>query len=235
MAGVFPEGGVNKAAAINALQSPDTVSGCPPLWHGQACRPIFDPASANAVISEIVKAVNDAGLDYDCEVLDNLSRAIQNHSIQYTKSVPLPQEPYLPANGPHDIVKGSFTVPNSSPRTIRCFATAILFARPVRLAPTERITVVMNLSDDNTYTGSTLNGTILINENTGNNLTPDAFENVNTTFLTIPPGGRTFFYKVTCDISAANSWQIVSAALGDALVRYRFYGTSANTYDDVSE
>lgn len=80
MAGIFPESGA--PAGPNAPGSQTGVitnspTTCPPLFHQGVCIPRFDPASANAVISEIANAVNDADLPYSCETLHNLSLAIQ--------------------------------------------------------------------------------------------------------------------------------------------------------------
>lgn len=78
MAGIFPTSGVPWNQATNA-EDIDTTN-CPDgaLFHNTSrCNPRFDAEAANALISEIGNAVNDAGLDYDCERLDNLSAAIQ--------------------------------------------------------------------------------------------------------------------------------------------------------------
>lgn len=78
MAGIFPEGGVVASQTINADQDAVTVMPqCPPLFYSSRCISRFDPFAMNAVISEIVNAVNCAGLAYDCRRLDNLCLAIK--------------------------------------------------------------------------------------------------------------------------------------------------------------
>lgn len=76
MAGIFPQGGVSAPNTINGDPNLDTVPGCPPLFHPARCIPRFDAASANAVISELVNAINGMGRDYDCNRLDNLQLAL---------------------------------------------------------------------------------------------------------------------------------------------------------------
>lgn len=79
MSGVFPESGVPAIDANNSLQNPDTVNCENELWHSTArCTPRFDPAAANAVMSEIINLVNCSGLPYDCTKLDNLCIAVQD-------------------------------------------------------------------------------------------------------------------------------------------------------------
>ena len=76
MAGIFPAGGV---AATNTTNTVDADTSCTnELFYAVSrCTPRFDPAAANAVMSEILNAVNAGGITYDCTVLTNLSTAIQ--------------------------------------------------------------------------------------------------------------------------------------------------------------
>lgn len=76
MAGIFPRGGVPADQTQNGLTNPDVAVGCSELWYAPRCNPKFDPFAANAVMSEIINAVNCADLVYDCNRLDNLSRAL---------------------------------------------------------------------------------------------------------------------------------------------------------------
>lgn len=108
MAGIFPESGA--PAGPNAPGSQvgvvtNSSTTCPPLFHQGVCIPRFDPASANAVISEIANAVNDADLPYSCETLHNLSLAIQ-YSIQ--KGIPRGVSGF---NGGGDSYTGGMTPP----------------------------------------------------------------------------------------------------------------------------
>src|SRR5262245_8246364 len=78
MTGVMPDTGVPPSDARNSLPDPNT--NCPPgeLWYSTLrCQPRFDPAAANAGISEILNAVNCSGLQYNCSKLDNLCLAIK--------------------------------------------------------------------------------------------------------------------------------------------------------------
>lgn len=77
MSGIFPESGVPASQAAQAQINPNVEDGCDPLYHSSTrCNPRFDPAAANAVISEIVNLVNCADMPYDCTKLDNLCIAV---------------------------------------------------------------------------------------------------------------------------------------------------------------
>lgn len=87
MAGVFPTSGVEAGQTLRSL--PDgtypLAAGCDPLWHStQRCVPRFDPAAANAVMSEIINAATceaAGGQEYDCNSLDNICRML-THVIE---------------------------------------------------------------------------------------------------------------------------------------------------------
>jgi hypothetical protein len=76
MAGLFPSGGTTPANTRNAVLSPNVLAGCDPLFYRADCNPRFDPVATNAIISELINAVNGADIAYDCSKLDNLQRAI---------------------------------------------------------------------------------------------------------------------------------------------------------------
>jgi len=78
MSGVFPNSGVPANEALNSTNVPSMNCGpAGELFHSTSrCQPRFDPAAANAVMSEILNAVNCGGLAYDCTRLDNLCRAM---------------------------------------------------------------------------------------------------------------------------------------------------------------
>jgi hypothetical protein len=76
MSGIYPESGVIAAQAQNSVDVP-TVNCANELFYStNRCQPRFDPAAANAVISEILNVVNAAGRQYDCSRLDNLALTI---------------------------------------------------------------------------------------------------------------------------------------------------------------
>jgi hypothetical protein len=76
MTAIFPASGVSASDALNSLLDPDLKS-CDALWHSTSrCQPRFDPAAANAMMSELINAVNCGGIPYDCTKLDNLCEAI---------------------------------------------------------------------------------------------------------------------------------------------------------------
>lgn len=78
MAGIYPDSGVPANQAANSVDA--TTSNCSNelFFSTRRCQPRFDPAAANAVISEILNVVNGAGRNYNCNRLDNLLLAIQD-------------------------------------------------------------------------------------------------------------------------------------------------------------
>lgn len=76
MAGIFPSGGTDPQNTLNAVVG-RVIAGCKALFYRSNCNPRFDPVATNALISELINAVNRVGLDYDCSRLDNLGIAIQ--------------------------------------------------------------------------------------------------------------------------------------------------------------
>lgn len=103
MSGVFPDSGVTPSQARNSILNPNVAEGCLPLFYSSTrCNPRFDPAAANALMSEFINAVNGAGLEYDCTKLDNLLRAIKalafNPGSIFTFITPGPQSIIVPAN-----------------------------------------------------------------------------------------------------------------------------------------
>jgi hypothetical protein len=88
MAGLFPRTGVTKEEASNA-NDPTVVGGCEVLFYKSRCKPRFDAAQANAVISELGNAINIVK-DYECDKLNNLRTAfeyIRNLCNQPTKAL----------------------------------------------------------------------------------------------------------------------------------------------------
>jgi len=96
MTGMMPDSGVPPQDARNTILDPNTIN-CEELWYSTSrCQPRFDPAAANAVLSELINAVNCAGIPYDCSKLTNLCDAIR-YMIQGGDSWCLPL-----AGGPND-------------------------------------------------------------------------------------------------------------------------------------
>lgn len=236
MAGIYPEGGVNAGTAINSIPNQvageDYVDGCPPRWFGQQCRPLFDPAAGNAVISEIINVLRDRGIPYDCSKLDNLSRAVGPHLISYEKTVLLPEDPWPVKNGDDVIIRGTFTVPNSYALPIRCLAIAQLTVLVKTLAAgnDENLDVNLTLSYDSAYDGQVLYSTIQMRRNGSTDF--DSWQTVKTNVLDIPPGGRTFFYELSSKASANLSFQLKEDFVAS---KWRFYGISCMTSDILSE
>src|SRR5262245_930254 len=77
MTAMFPDSGVPPSDARNSIHDPNTVN-CDELWYSTSrCQPRFDPAAANAVLSELINIVNGAGIAYDCNYLDRVQLAIK--------------------------------------------------------------------------------------------------------------------------------------------------------------
>lgn len=77
MAGLFPVNGVIAQQTLNAQFPVATVEGCDALFYRANCKPVFDPVATNAIISELLNAINFAG-DYDCTRLDNLAQTLRS-------------------------------------------------------------------------------------------------------------------------------------------------------------
>ena len=78
MTALFPNAGVAPNKTQNTVTPTVTsTEDCPPLFHPMRCTPRFDPAAANAVISELLNAINVVK-PYDCTRLDNLAQALRN-------------------------------------------------------------------------------------------------------------------------------------------------------------
>jgi hypothetical protein len=95
MTAMFPGSGVPWSDAKNSLQDPATVY-CDELWYStNRCTPRFDPAAANAVLSELINVVNRGEVTYDCRYLDQVQLA-----IRYIVQRGLPRAAYL-SGGPN--------------------------------------------------------------------------------------------------------------------------------------
>jgi hypothetical protein len=75
MAGIYPDSGVPAQEARNSVDVP-TVPGCAELFHSTSrCAPRFDPAAANAVMSELLNLINKGEVTYNCALLDQVQLA----------------------------------------------------------------------------------------------------------------------------------------------------------------
>jgi hypothetical protein len=81
MAGIFPLNGVTADLTKGALLDPALEEDCEALWYKPSCNPRMDYRAMNSVMSELLSAMNFRNIDYDCEALDNLARAISMCSI----------------------------------------------------------------------------------------------------------------------------------------------------------
>jgi hypothetical protein len=96
MAGIYPDSGVPASEARNSVDA-NTVAGCAELFHSTSrCQPRFDPAAANAVMSELLNVINKGEVAYDCKRLDQLELA-----TRYLIQRGLPTGTYL-LGGPFD-------------------------------------------------------------------------------------------------------------------------------------
>jgi hypothetical protein len=77
MAGIFPDSGVAANQAVNTVDVPTTGCASGELFHSTSrCQPRFDPAAANAMMSELLNFMNSVGHVYDCSVMTNLTTAL---------------------------------------------------------------------------------------------------------------------------------------------------------------
>ena len=76
MSGIFPTYGVDPASTANAVDVPTTCDPADLFYSVGTCKPRFDPAAMNAMMSELLNVVDAAGRIYDCSTLNNLALAI---------------------------------------------------------------------------------------------------------------------------------------------------------------
>jgi hypothetical protein len=73
---MFPDSGVPPADAKNSTDP--VTSFCNELWYSTSrCQPRFDPAAANAVLSELTALINSGMVNYDCRYLDQVQLAVR--------------------------------------------------------------------------------------------------------------------------------------------------------------
>lgn len=100
MTGIFPSNGVAPGQTQQGSPNPDVTAGCEVEYYPPRCSPRLDPFAQNALISEIVNAINALGVQYDCTKLNNLASALGNAG----KTEGLP---HIPPD-PDDKIRGSF-------------------------------------------------------------------------------------------------------------------------------
>lgn len=78
MTAMFPGTGVPAAQAANSIADVPTLANCNELWYSTfECLNRFDPAAANAMLSEILNVISKAEMLYSCAKIDNLQVAIE--------------------------------------------------------------------------------------------------------------------------------------------------------------
>ena len=97
MTAMFPDSGV---APSDARNSTDPVTtGCNELWYSTGrCEPRFDPAAANAMLSELTALINAGEVVYNCASLSQVQLA-----VRYLIQRGLPKGAVL-AGGPFDYI-----------------------------------------------------------------------------------------------------------------------------------
>jgi hypothetical protein len=74
---MFPDSGVPYTDARNSLANPITAN-CNPLWYSTSrCQPRFDPAAANAMLSELINLINKGEVTYDCNYFNQVEMAVR--------------------------------------------------------------------------------------------------------------------------------------------------------------
>jgi hypothetical protein len=233
MAGIMPDGGVGPSGAPNSISNANLVDGCDSLWHANRCIPRFDPASANAVISELLNAMSLSEIDYDCSTLDNLADAIRIHEISGNTSFSFSEGAVpisLPAGSDKKIGGGSFLVPNTYHRAIRVFMYAdTTYQLDLDDGGSDsRVKLEWRINDSNSFLGVAP----FLTYAKGRNDDTDLINNVFARVYNIPPGGRQFFWEARSTQSGTGSWKLQYTETALAI---RLYGTSAHTRDVLED
>lgn len=229
MAGIMPAGGIPPQDAQNALTNAAIVDGCDSLWHANRCTPRFDPASANAVISEILNVIGAAGLEYDCTLLDNLAKAVSIHEISGNGSADLDGggAPIALLNGDNRKIGGGFIdIPNTFHRPVNVFffSDATGQWKMSSTDATSALNIDFRFGDTADLLGQQPNMTYRPRGDKDSNVINLSFARV----YTIPPGGRRIYWDARSSTSGPGDWELQYT--GRAL-SFRVYGTSAHTRD----
>lgn len=225
MAGIFPNSGSGASEAANSLPDPNVADGCTPLWHStQRCLPRFDPASANAVMSELLNLMNCNDVIYDCNALDNLCRALALHSLYGSVDTGL-STPHVVTAVATNYLSQTILIPNSSVFTIPVLVMLNLRSI-VGLNTNEGATVIARLHDGPTITDPELTQSLL-----DYSLPTAAFGTlirpVRHVTLDIPPGGRT----VTISINGNKSTGAPNGGTVTVGAELNWYGARGNTFN----
>lgn len=76
MSGIFPVNGASAGDTTNSVLSPTLAAGTTAAWYRSSCSQAVDRFALNALISEILNAVNAAGISYDGSRVNNLALAL---------------------------------------------------------------------------------------------------------------------------------------------------------------
>lgn len=225
MTGIFPNSGAGPSESANSLPNPDVVDGCVPLWHSTArCQPRFDPASANAVMSELINLMNCNGVAYDCNALDNLCQALNLHSLFGNIDTGLSALHTVTAANTVYLTE-TLTIPNSSMFTIPVLAILNLRAI-VALNDGEGATVTARLHDGPDITDPELTQALL-DYSLGAAAFGTLIRPVRSVVLDIPPGGRV----VTISISGNESTGQPNGGNVTVGAELNWYGARGNTFN----
>lgn len=113
MSGVFPSSGVpaSQTTGADGTIAAANLANCPDgaLFYSTArCEPRFDPAAANALLSEVVNLVRCAALQYDCAKYTNLCDAV--NALIAASQTDLPATGVTPGQYGNATTVGQFTV-----------------------------------------------------------------------------------------------------------------------------
>lgn len=228
MAGIMPDGGVAPNQASNTEAGALLKVGCTSLWHANRCQPRFDPASANAIISEILNAVNAGGFEYDCTKLDNLATALAIHEISGNTSQNFDQT-NIESGSNKKIGGGNFTIPNTFHREIRValYVDATMQWDLEGDDSTASLEINWKFNDTNDFTGVQSSITQRISH-------ADKSQALNPVYFrvhSIPPGGRIFFWEARSTALGSGSWNLQYT---ETAISVRCYGVSASTRDNIA-
>lgn len=207
MTGIFPSGGCSKDNAVNTVSNPDLVAGCNAKYHCPRCTPRFDPSSANAIISELLNAINCAGLDYDCDKLTNLCDAIEQHEIKIEGFIEYPNLPFdVPDTNNNTVVwaSGSGLISNNFRSAINVLGVADMPLRVIEHVKGAHLRVSFVLTDN---FGNTLTQLRFEINNQNDNQVDSLWNLIQTRQFDdqIPAGGKTYSWSLqyTCDTAGA--------------------------------
>lgn len=229
MAGILPAGGIPPQDAQNSLNDAELKAGCASLWHANRCTPRFDPASANAMISEVLNVIGAAGLEYDCALLDNLAKAVSIHEISGNGSGTLDGggAPIELLNGDNRKIGGGvINIPNTFHRAINVIMFSDFTAQWKRTGTdaTSSLNVDGRFGESADLLGQQPNLTYRPRGDNDSNVFNLSFMRV----YNVPPGGRDIYWDIRSSTSGPGTWELQYT--GNAL-SFRVYGTSAHTRD----